>query len=203
MILLVKTDRQMTASKFSRTMKSSCWSLTEFKPENIEMLKNGPYPSFVKEVLGGEECCPNTGRKHFQGCVITTECRGSAVKDWLPMAHWEKAYQKEALKKYVMKNETATGEKKRIKNVYYTMEMVLQLLADEYVKLPDEKKVKYTGGFMNGFLDTYSVEQYWALARIICMNNTNLTSLLSNPQTIRSWVNLGECFVKKARESTL
>ena len=189
----------MTAQKFSRSTKSSCWSLTEFNSENIEMLKTGPYPSFVKEVYGGVECCPTTNRTHFQGCVITTECRGSAVKDWLPQAHWEKAYQKEALKKYVMKQETATGEKKRMKNTYYTMEMVLERMAQLYIKLPDSQKIKHTGEFMTGFYDPYSQDQYWALARKICMEAPNLTSLLSNPQTIRSWIHLGEVFVKRAR----
>ena len=200
MFFTIKTDRQKMTASFSRTIKSSCWSLTEFNPENIEMLKEGPYPSFVKEVYGGVELCPTTNRTHFQGCVITTECRGSAVKDWLPKAHWEKAYQKEALKKYVMKSETATGEKKRVKNAYYTMEMVLSRMATLYVSLPEAEKIKHKGGFMNGFLDPYSQDQYWSLARRICMEAPNLTSLLSNPQTIRSWVHLGEVFIKRASE---
>ena len=196
----------MTAKKFDRNIKSCCWSLTEYQLENIEMLKKGPYPSFVKAVYGGEEKCPKTGRLHFQGCVITFESRGSRVKDWLPQAHWEKALQRDALKKYVMKKETATGEKKRIENVkntYYTMEMVLERMAQVYIKLPDSQKVKHTGEFMTGFFDPYSQDQYWFLARKICMEAPNLTSLLSNPQTIRSWIYLGEVFVKRARMGEL
>lgn len=93
------------------TNKSTWWSVTAFGDE-IELMKGPKFPEWVKAVYGGEEECPETKRRHFQGAVqCYTQVRLSKFKSWLATAHLEPAKQEHALKKYVMKAETAIGEK--------------------------------------------------------------------------------------------
>lgn len=122
-----ETDRQ--------TDKASAWSVTAFNTE-IEVLEDvSTYPDFVKEVLGGREMCPQTGTMHFQGAVILhSQQRLSALKKWLPTAHWEPARQRDALKRYAMKLDTAVGEKTVRENAipYMDIEQKMRMLAEAY-----------------------------------------------------------------------
>lgn len=114
--------------------KSTWWSVTAFNDE-IDLLEGNEYPSFVLKVYGGRECCPETKRIHFQGAVqCRSQQRFSAMKKWLPKAHWEVAKNKDALQKYVMKAETAVGDKvERSNNVQLiTMEKIMIALANEW-----------------------------------------------------------------------
>lgn len=111
--------------------KSTWWSVTAYGDE-IDILESTTWPPEVKKVHGGREMCPTTGKIHFQGAVqYTKQVRFSAVKKWLPTSHIEAARQSEALLKYVMKAETAVGEKTTRENVtpYYPHHAVCKLLA--------------------------------------------------------------------------
>lgn len=123
-----KTDRQ--------TDKSAAWSVTAFN-EEISLLEDvNTYPDFVKEVLGGRESCPETGTMHFQGAVILhSQQRFSALKKWLPTAHWEPARQREALKRYAMKEDTAVGDKTVRENTipYLDIEAKMKMIAEAYL----------------------------------------------------------------------
>jgi len=125
---MAQTDRQ--------TDKASAWSVTVFSEEEMTMIENEEaYPDFVKEVLGGREVCPTTDKVHFQGAVILhSQQRFSAVKKWLPTSHWEPARQREALKRYAMKQETAVGEKTVRENAipYLDTEAKMKILAEAY-----------------------------------------------------------------------
>jgi len=90
--------------------KSVWWSITGFEEEIA--LCEGPLPEFVKRIYGGRETCPKSGKLHFQGAIqCYNQIRGSKIKSWLPKAHFEAAKSADALKKYVMKEETSAGEK--------------------------------------------------------------------------------------------
>jgi len=90
--------------------KSTWWSVTAFGSEIA--LCEGTLPEFVKEIHGGRETCPKTGELHFQGAIrCFQQVRMSCIKSWLKKAHLEPAKSVEALKKYVMKEETSAGEK--------------------------------------------------------------------------------------------
>jgi len=112
------------------TAKSIWWSVTAFEDE-IELCE-GTLPEFAKAIYGGREKCPSTGKEHFQGALQCYEqVRMAKIKSWLKKAHLEPARSSEALKKYAMKNETASGEKTIRKNpvVHYTAQEICLLLA--------------------------------------------------------------------------
>lgn len=117
-----QTDRQNIFLSFSTmTDKSTWWSVTAYNDE-IELLESNEFPDFVVKVFGGREKCPTTGRIHFQGAVqCRSQQRFSALKKWLPTAHWEPAKNKDALQKYAMKADTAIGDKEERTN---TVEMI-------------------------------------------------------------------------------
>lgn len=114
------------SSKQTNKQTSACsswWSITAYNDE-LEMLKRlqnegTGFPDFVVKIVGGEEECPKTKRRHFQGALQTKWCRFTQIKKWLPTAHIEKAYQKEALQRYCMKEETAVGVKTETENEDY------------------------------------------------------------------------------------
>lgn len=95
------------------SMRSTWWSITVFDVQEIEMCqKSQMFPLWCRSVHGGVEKCPDTGRLHFQGAIQAhRQVRFTQVKQWLPTAHIEAARDIAALKKYVMKSETAVGEK--------------------------------------------------------------------------------------------
>lgn len=141
-----QTDRQ--------TDKSTWWEVTGYG-DNITRLESlSTYPSFVKKVWGGREACPTTKREHFQGCI---QCNGqqrkSAFKDWLPGVHLEVARQKDALIKYSMKEDTATGDKLERVNPtrFYSADEILVLIAKQVIDCytetqyhgPDGRKLLY------------------------------------------------------------
>lgn len=112
------------------TDKSTWWSVTAYNKE-IESCE-GTLPEFVREIHGGREICPSTGRLHFQGAIRCYEqIRLAKFKSWLPTAHIQPCRSTEALKKYVMKKETAVGEKTIRTNPipHYTAHQICLLLA--------------------------------------------------------------------------
>lgn len=112
--------------------KSTWWSVTAFDDE-IALLEGPEFPEFVAKVYGGKEECPTTGKVHFQGAIqCRRQVRFSALKKWLPKAHLEVAKDKMALKQYVMKAETAVGDKTERENVVpmITIEFVMKELAN-------------------------------------------------------------------------
>lgn len=122
------TDRQ--------TDRSSAWSVTAYNSEIEQLEDDTTFPSFVKAVHGGRETCPKTGKLHFQGAVILhSQQRLSALKKWLPTAHWEPARQRDALIKYAMKEDTAAGDKTVRENTvpYLDIEAKMKIIAEAYL----------------------------------------------------------------------
>lgn len=116
----------------SQTSKATWWSVTAFNDEILRMEDVEHYPPFIKKVYGGREKCPETGTEHFQGCIqCHSQVRLSAFKEWLPTAHLEVARQKDALIKYAMKADTATGDKLERANParHYSADEICELIA--------------------------------------------------------------------------
>lgn len=93
-------------------MRATYWSVTAFN-EEIEILeKRIEVPDYIKEIVGGVEKCPKSEKLHFQGMLVCNhQVRLSKIKKWLPTAHLEPARNKDDLRKYALKAETAVGEK--------------------------------------------------------------------------------------------
>lgn len=163
------------------TQRSTWWIITAYD-KNIEIVENNAsYPKCVKAVYGGREQCPTSGRIHYQGAV---ECHGQQraafFRDWLPGVHFEAAKNKDAVKKYCLKADTAVGIKGVIANPeeYMTMDKGMLFLAE--VSL--EKDTDPTN------------EEYWDLVNMAIRMRPKLISMYAAPafrtawnQTRRTW----------------
>lgn len=120
-----------------RQTRSTWWSVTAFN-EEIALLEDTDHlPPFVKKIYGGREECPKTNKLHFQGALqCNVQVRMSQIKSWLKTAHLEPARDKECLKQYAMKDNTAVGEKTVTvnPNPYYPAHEILQLIADQLTR---------------------------------------------------------------------
>lgn len=154
------TDRQ--------TDRSSAWICTAYNDEILLLEDDTKFPSIVKEVHGGREMCPTTGKLHFQGAVILhSQQRLSALKRWLPTAHWEPAKSREAIKRYCMKQDTAVGDKvvRSNKLVYLRLDEWLTLLGNEVRDLRRDNIQEYINLTVDDADRTK--EYWWAVKRIL------------------------------------
>lgn len=122
-----KTDRQTDTKA-----RGYQWQVTAFDPSGnqtfnerlyLESLRDRTpgivWPSWLKEVTGGMEKCPDTGALHFQADLKTTQVRFSQIKKVFPQAHIEKVHHPESHIDYVMKSATAVGDKSNSSNPAY------------------------------------------------------------------------------------
>lgn len=178
-VQMSKTDRQ--------TDKSTWWSLTAFNSEILIVEDKSQWPDFVKSVHGGREECPTSNKEHFQGAVqCHRQVRMSQLKKWLPTAHWEIPRSVEALKRYVMKTETATGEKvvRESEQKYYKMHDLLYKLGDMYTLCRDEiHKLE------DAELKDLDNKIYWYCVAEICRVDPELISSYSIPAVKTAWIN--------------
>lgn len=174
-------------------LRSAWWIITAYN-DNISKVEDATtYPKCVKAVFGGRERCPTTGREHYQGAV---ECHGqqraSFFRNWLPGVHFEKAKNKDAVKRYCLKEDTAIGNKGVIENPeeYMTMDRGMMYLA-EISLLKDTDPTN---------------EEYWDLVNMAIRNKPKLISMYATPafrtawnQTRRTW----RALVLQARNNEL
>jgi len=116
-------------------LRSTWWIITAYD-KNLDLLESygqpdadrQSIPRSVKAIHGGVEICPSTGRRHYQGAI---ECNGQQravfFRDWLPGLHFEIAKNKDAVKQYCLKADTAEGVKGSVSNPtpYFTMDKLL------------------------------------------------------------------------------
>ena len=168
------------------TVKSTWWSITAFNDE-IKIMETPPYPAFVRKVLGGREICPDTGREHFQGAVqMWSQVRMSQIKSWLPTAHLEPAKQVEALQKYAMKQETASGEKKSVENTlpHFTANQICEKIA-----------LAILSG--KGQTDRQT-DSFWRGVKIILAESPELAGQLMNPSLRNFYKNTESVWINRA-----
>lgn len=179
-----QTDRQ--------TDKATWWSVTAYGDEILLLEDATKYPPDVVKVYGGREECPTTGREHFQGCVqLRRQQRLKWFKSWLPTAHLETARSSEALKKYAMKADTATGDKlERINTVkYYSADEICLLIGS-----------KVTDDIMLRSAD--HKDWFKASINILLRENVKLASQLMNPSLRNFWCDTALVWIDKSREES-
>lgn len=185
-------------SLITMTDKKTFWSVTAYNDE-ISMLENPPWPSFVLKVYGGKETCPETGKIHFQGMVhLRSQQRMSALKKWLPTAHWEPARNVDALKNYAMKQDTAVGDKKAVQNTveHISTEKIMIKLANEW----DTKDVvKYMEE--NDKLDVREASKlaYWDCVNRILSDSPPFRAccqVFARADTLTLWLNTKATWLK-------
>lgn len=158
------------------------------------------WPAFVKKVYGGREICPTSGKEHFQGHVqCHTQQRMSALKKWLPTAHLGIVHHLKAHLEYVMKPETASGEKRVVDNPrpFVTDRMALEKLADVCPQFCDCKT------YPDKQLCFDDKEDFWHRVREILIAEPDLCGLYGKPDLYRLWNNTKSVWFhrKKTRDS--
>lgn len=188
---MAQTDRQTDI----RTIRGSWWGpCTSYNESHWEKLQNPPYPHWVKAVYGGFEECPTTKRRHYQFCVNTSQIRGSQLMDWLPKDHIQLARDKNDVKKYCMKADTAIGEKKVIENTRAYMEMheSLILIAQSL-----------DGFVINRESKCWEADEYWHGVRKIVSEEPFRITQFSVPVMEKTWVRTREVWKKMARDISI
>jgi len=137
------------------TDRATCWSITINNPTQEEYQIVLP----AKWKLEGQIERGSEGTEHYQGMLLTPQVRFSAVKKVFPRAHIEVARSKQALQKYVHKEETRVSEVVHIPTLFeYQTIIANEWVEEEYdefweqaVKLtsatnipcPDETAMRY------------------------------------------------------------
>lgn len=122
---------QTNMGKFEN--KSAWWSgtqynLTAFPDQQNDAAQRG------WQVRGQLEECPTTKREHYQFAINTGYGpRMSAVMKVFQGAHIEPARKEEALKNYVVKEETRVGQLPPVSNLYPTMDQTLDMFV-QYIR---------------------------------------------------------------------
>lgn len=185
-----------------KTDKATWWSVTAFSTTEIEQLNGTEYPEWVSKVYGGMESCPDTGRLHFQGAIqARRQVRFSQVKQWLATAHLEPARDKTALRKYVMKEETAVGEKKESTNStpYFRAHELLRKIAI--------KRRQADGQTEEGFVivnpKSPAKAAYWWCVKQVLKDDPTLISAYMNPALEKAWVGTSEYWISEVVEGPL
>jgi len=180
-----KTER--ATDKIDATPKSTWWIATAYNDNILKLEDASTYPNFVLKVHGGREECPTTEREHFQGGIqCVSQVRMSALLKWLPGCHLEAAKSAEAVRKYCMKSETATGEKtvREQPNKYYAMHDLLIKMAVTAKHLHDE-------GVLARLRDqdpkTADHEEYWAIASRILAREPHLIVQFTDNRYKSAW----------------
>lgn len=185
---MTQTDRQ--------TDKSTWWSVTAFGDE-IELLEDASrYPNYVAAVHGGRESAPETGRIHFQGAIkCKSQQRLSALKKWLPTSHFEVARSEHALLKYVMKEETATGDKivRQNETPHYRMDELLMKIARVRDDVDSDILDQYES-------DSKYKEEYWAIVNKIVYDEPRLITAYTIPAVEKAWTQTRGVWIRKVGE---
>lgn len=171
------------------SVKSVWWSVTAFGDE-IDLCE-GTLPAFVRAIYGGREIAPTTGTLHFQGALqLYEQQRMGKLKSWLKHAHLEPAKAVDALKQYVMKAETAAGEKVIRTNpvVHLTADQMCLRLALAGSLTPKAQTDRQTDG----------PDDYYRRVRKILADNPELAGQLMNPSLRNFWINTAQVWVDRA-----
>lgn len=180
-----QTDRQ--------TDKATWWSVTAYGDEILLLEDSVKYPPDVAKVYGGREECPTTGREHFQGCIqLRKQQRLKWFKSWLPTAHLETARSSEALKKYAMKADTATGDKLERQNAvkYYSADEICLLIGSKVTDDMIEKSADHKDWFKSSI-------------NVLLRENVKLAGQLMNPSLRNFWCDTALVWIDKSRENEM
>lgn len=184
------------------TDKATWWSVTAFSEAEIELLNGTQYPDWVSKVYGGVESCPDTGRLHFQGAIqARRQVRFTQVKSWLGTAHIEPARNKDALRKYVMKEETAVGEKIERENAtpYFRAHELLRKIAIKRRQADRQTEE----GFVQVNPKSPAKAAYWWCVKQVLKDDPTLISAYMNPSLEKAWVGTSEFWISEVVEGPL
>lgn len=194
---MLKTDRQ--------TDKGMIWSVTAFN-DDIRIIKDKEtYPAYVKQVLGQDEVCPDTGKEHFQGFLqLYTQQRISALKKWLPTAHFEICRNKDALKQYVQKDDTRAPDGDQIDNgsrvEYMPFDKLCKFLADTFLSIEDDWK-EHGHTLTDKQMKDISKHQFVFIIRHLILNGyAHQAAAFADNRLKAFWIDTGSAWVELRRK---
>lgn len=175
--------------------RSTRWAFTAFENQWPLFEK---MPDLVKEWSWQTEVCPDTGRKHYQGWILTnSQQRHSALIKALPGVHIEIAKNWNALISYCRKEETRDASGSVVHQVnqreYLTLDKALMRLANVFDLEGFERDVK------NPDNKTKSVQkQYFqkAVQELVRENPADIGYYV-RPDVERGWHLAGNVFLEK------
>jgi len=120
------------------TDRATCWSITINNPkkEEYEIVLPAKW-RLVGQLEKGEE-----GTLHYQGMITTPQVRFSAVKKVFPRAHIEVARNKQALQKYVQKEETRVATVKTIPTLFEYQTIIAEKWVDEEFRAIGNRRIE-------------------------------------------------------------
>jgi len=194
---MAQTDRQ--------TDRASNWSLTVFDPgEFTALTTKESWPHWVRVVKLQEEECPETKRRHWQVALFTQWIRFSAIKKWLPTAHIEIARNKQALLKYVEKDDTAiagTRQNLESEKQYMALHQQLQRMAQLAIdNLEDYQAARLA--LIEEKDKTPDRGMYWWIARLMIKAEPELASVLANPALEKMWIHTSGVWIEAAQAAS-
>lgn len=186
------------------TKKSSWWFLTAFNEDItfLEQLIRGEidYPPSWKAVYGGREEGLKTQCLHFQAALNTAQVRWSEIKKVLKQTRIEACKKgSDKLVAYVMKAETAVGEKTISSNPkFITLEGLMILIATEYLN-------HHGPAFASDLTKFYKNKNcgYEELSCMVVSKKLYLSKLCSQPQSIRCWRLYHDLYIQHCLKNNL
>lgn len=179
--------------------KYSVWSITAYNQEatdlDLMLKKELDLPDIVRQVWGGLEECPTTGKIHFQGMLKTPSIYMTKLKAIFPTAHLEPAKDKNALEQYVMKEETAVGVKSSVVNDQYVSSKDALLLMAKKVFQCTQLYLKVEGD--------HKTRAYVMVSRKVVYDNIALGTLYARPDIRRAWIDYWQCYLSHYSDSQL
>lgn len=193
------------------TVRGVYWGVVINNPtdEDMDAVKKGPYPYWVRHIKGQEENAPTTGTHHLNFYLNTEQVRLKCISNWLKrasikplMGHTHKNYW---LDIYSQKPESAIEgtqwevDLRERQQKVKTMAGILTSMADfrwseEVIKkrcLGDEETRPKP-------LKQVYEEEYWDIVSIMCGQDESLIQLFTMPAYKTAWVNTRRTWIQKS-----
>lgn len=187
------------------TSRASHWGITLNNPTEEDRLLIRSQPKWLRMVKGQDEIGVN-GTLHIQAYANTDQVRMSALKQWLPRAHFVALTTKahiDNMKEYVHKVDGT-----EVANTQF--EIVIRA-ADNYQSLSMANVLTkmaanaWTQGDISSYMIDKNVkktdqayeDEYWDIVNKIIVEDENLITLFTMPQYLKAWVKTRKVWIAK------
>jgi len=174
------------------TDRATCWSITINNPKMEEYQVVLP-PGWKLE---GQLEMGEQGTEHYQGMLRTPQTRFAAVKKHFPRAHIEVARNKEALKKYVHKEDTRLSTVESIPTLFeYQTIIAEKWVEDDFIKIAESFPSKLPDEVAMFYLDSL-------VARDIESGRRGAEFIAINPMWRSSWKHFWRSIINRNARSS-
>lgn len=187
--------------------RTTRWQFTAFEDQwtlidnAVAELVSGNEQPFRMIKYQTEEC-PDTGKKHYQGCIQTIrQMRFAAIRKLLPGIHIEKARNWQALLQYCQKTDSKVsgGKEVSVETSYRPRKIheVLIELAQIHLDMEDLRQYDKEGN------KEETVRQpdngYWEVAQVYLYRHPEMAGLIGQPMPQNLWKNARSVWIDLAK----